>query len=117
MLHVDDRVALVTTDRAAKSALLVRSPAMVELLGDWFDLLWNHPATLTHPVGGNDPTLTASQRDVLTLMLDGGGDEAIARRLEMSVTTVRRNIKAIYGLLGVNNRFAAGIAAAKLKWV
>lgn len=117
MLHVDDRVALVTIDRAATSALLVWSPAMVELLGDWFDLLWNHPATLTHPVGDIDPMPTPSQRDVLTLMLDGGGDEAIARRLGMSVTTVRRNIKAIYGLLGVNNRFAAGIAAAKLKWV
>lgn len=117
MLHVDDRVALVTTDRVATSALLVRSPSMVEMLGDWFDMLWHHPATLTHPVGGAEPVLTPSQRDVLTLMLDGGGDEAIARRLGMSVTTVRRNIKAIYGLLGVNNRFAAGIAAAKLKWV
>jgi DNA-binding CsgD family transcriptional regulator len=117
MLHVDDRAALVTTDRAATTALLVRSPPMLEVLGDWFDLLWHHPATMPHPVGGTDPALTPAQRDVLTLMLDGGGDEAIARRLGLSVTTVRRNIKAIYGLLGVNNRFAAGIAAAKLNWV
>ncbi|GAB1510361.1 helix-turn-helix transcriptional regulator [Actinophytocola sp. KF-1] len=117
LLHVDDRVALVTTDRTATTALLVRSPPVVELLGDWFDLLWDHPATLRHPVGGAGPALSPAQRDVLTLMLDGGGDEAIARRLGVSVTTVRRHIKAIYGLLGVNNRFAAGIAAARRKWV
>jgi DNA-binding NarL/FixJ family response regulator len=56
------------------------------------------------------------QRNVLTLMLSSD-DETIARRLELSVTTVRRHIKAIYRALGVNSRFAAGMAAAKLNWL
>lgn len=44
-------------------------------------------------------------------------DHVIARRLGVSVTTVRRRIKAVYALLGVNNRFAAGVAVAKRGWL
>lgn len=112
MLHVDDAVALVTTEQ---SAVLVQAPALVTMLAEWFDLLWAHPTTMTYPVGA-ESGLNPMQRNVLTLMV-ASDDETIARRLEMSVTTVRRHIKAIYRALGVNSRFAAGMVAAKLNWL
>lgn len=115
MLHVDDAIALVSTDRAAQTALLVRAPAILSMLGEWFDLLWEHSGTMATCVD-DDGALTASQRRVLELMAVDG-DEAIARRLNMSITTVRRNVKAIYTALGVDNRFAAGVAAAKRGWI
>lgn len=115
MLHIDDAVALVSTDRSANTALLVRRPAMLEMLAEWFDLLWSDPATMRHD-GGPDPALTTGQRRVLEL-LAVDGDEAIARRLNMSITTVRRHVKAIYTALGVDNRFAAGVAATKRGWI
>lgn len=115
MLHIDDSVALVSTDRSANTALLVRRPAMLEMLAEWFDLLWSDPATMM-PDGGHDPALTTGQRRVLEL-LAVDGDEAIARRLNMSITTVRRHVKAIYTALGVDNRFAAGVAATKRGWI
>lgn len=116
MVHVDDAIALVATDRAGQTAVLVQAPAVVAMLAEWFDLLWENPTTMTYPVGGTDTALNPVQRDVLTLML-ANDDETIARRLRMSVTTVRRHIKAIYQALGVNSRFAAGMAAAKLDWI
>lgn len=116
MLHVDDAVALLAADRSTATAVLVQAPAILAMLAEWFDLLWDHPTTMVHPVGGRRPGLTAVQREVLKLMLTGD-DGTIARRLELSVTTVRRHIKAIYGELGVNSRFAAGMAAAKLNWI
>lgn len=116
MLHVDDGVALLTTDRTGQTAVLVHARPIVDMLGDWFDMLWNHPTTMVHPVGGAGTTLNAAQREVLELML-ACDDETIARRLELSVTTVRRHIKTIYRALGVNNRFAAGLAAAKQRWL
>lgn len=116
MLHVDDRIALIAADRVGQAAVLVHAPAILAMLAEWFDLLWDHPVTMTHPVGGADSVLNPVQRDVLKLML-AGDDETIARRLAMSVTTVRRHIKAIYRALGVNSRFAAGMAAAKLNWI
>jgi DNA-binding CsgD family transcriptional regulator len=116
MLHVDDAIALVATDRAGQHAVLVQAPAVVAMLAEWFDLLWENQTTMTYPVGGTDTALNSVQRDVLKLML-ANDDETIARRLRMSVTTVRRHIKAIYQALGVNSRFAAGMAAAKLNWI
>lgn len=115
MLHVDDTVALVSTNRSAQTALLIRSPALLGMLAEWFDLLWTDPITMV-PGGADDPTLTKGQRRVLELMAVDG-DEAIARRLKMSLTTVRRHVKAIYTALGVDNRFAAGVVAAKRGWI
>lgn len=115
MLHADDTIALMSTDRAAQTALLVRTPAILSMLGEWFDLLWEHSATMATGVD-HDGALSTSQRRVLELMAVDG-DEAIARRLKMSITTVRRHVKAIYTALGVDNRFAAGVAAAKRGWI
>jgi DNA-binding CsgD family transcriptional regulator len=115
MLHVDDTIALISMDRTAQSALLVRKPAIIGMLGEWFDLLWEHPATMA-PNGGDGDILSIGQRRVLELMA-ANGDEAIARRLAMSITTVRRHVKGIYQALGVDNRFAAGVAAAKRGWI
>ncbi|UOZ07957.1 MULTISPECIES: hypothetical protein [unclassified Amycolatopsis] len=60
--------------------------------------------------------LPEEQRCVLVLMARYD-DHVIARRLGISVTTVRRRIKAVYALLGVDNRFAAGVAVAKRGWL
>jgi hypothetical protein len=46
MLHVDDAVALVATEQGA---VLVHVPAVVAMLGEWFDLLWDHPTTMAYP--------------------------------------------------------------------
>jgi DNA-binding CsgD family transcriptional regulator len=116
MLHVDDYVALLSADRTGQNAILIHAKPIVDMLADWFDMLWDHPTTMRYPVGGAESHLNVAQRDVLKLML-ACDDETIARRLELSVTTVRRHIKTIYRALGVNNRFAAGLAAAKLAWL
>jgi DNA-binding transcriptional ArsR family regulator len=50
-------------------------------------------------------------------MMPTDDDAAIARRLRLSVSTVRRHIKSLYEMLGVDNRFAAGMVAAKRGWV
>lgn len=117
MLHVDNRVALVAlTATGMEGSLLVRSPHLLAALREWFELLWNDPATT--PV--QEPSrveLPAAQRQVLRLMSSGMSDEAIARASNASVRTVRRHIAAILEQLGVNSRFAAGAMAAKRGWI
>jgi DNA-binding NarL/FixJ family response regulator len=66
--------------------------------------------------GYGDPALAEIQLRVLRMM-PTDDDAAIARRLRLSVSTVRRHIKALYLMLGVNNRFAAGMVAAKRGWI
>lgn len=116
MLHVDDSVALVGVGPMARTALLIRSDAILAMLAEWFDLLWSDPATVRLP----DDLSEASPDDIqlrVLRMMPTDDDTAIARRLQLSVSTVRRHIKALYTMLGVNNRFAAGMVAAKKGWI
>jgi DNA-binding CsgD family transcriptional regulator len=115
MVHVDDTVALVVPARAADSALLVRSAAVLSVLADWFDLLWDSPASVAYPPAAA-LELSDDARRVLALMASEN-DAAIARRMRVSVSTVRRTVRTIYEVLGVNNRFAAGMVAAKRGWI
>lgn len=51
--------------------------------------------------------LTPRQAAVGQLLLEGMGNHEIARRLRISVHTVRRHVEMIFRRLGVNNRAAA----------
>jgi DNA-binding CsgD family transcriptional regulator len=117
MMHVDDTVALVTIDRTGvEGALHVRSPALLELLAEWFDALWLAPdSTVVNGLQAAD--LTPARHKVLCLMASGLTDEAIAHHAGSAVRTVRRHISAILEILQVESRFAAGVAAAKRGWL
>jgi len=117
MMHVDDTVALVTIDRTGvKGALHVQSPALLALLAEWFDTLWQAPDTTA--IGGRIPDeLTPARHKVLLLLASGLTDEAIAHHTGSAVRTVRRHVSAILESLQVESRFAAGVAAAKRGWL
>jgi DNA-binding CsgD family transcriptional regulator len=117
MMHVDDTVALVTIDNTgAGGALHVRSPALLTLLAEWFDALWDAPDS-TVVSGPGRTELTPVRHKVLSLMAAGLTDEAIARSTGTAVRTVRRHVGAIMEILQVESRFAAGVAAVKRGWL
>lgn len=117
MMHVDDTVALVTIDRTgSQGALHIESPALLQLIAEWFDALWDAPDTT--PIGRQPPDeLTPVRHKVLTLLAAGLTDESIANHTGTAVRTVRRHIGAILEVLQVDSRFAAGVAAAKRGWL
>ncbi|MBA8956567.1 LuxR C-terminal-related transcriptional regulator [Actinomadura namibiensis] len=96
-------------------AVLVRSPVIVAALRQYFELLWERAL----PIGAvqSDSPLTEELRAILELLVQGADDEAIARRLKISATTVRRRITAIREELGTPSRFAAGAAAVRRGWI
>ncbi len=51
--------------------------------------------------------LTEREKEVLRLMVEGNKYEEIAKKLVISLNTVRSHIKAIYGKFGVDNRTRA----------
>ncbi|MFD1147505.1 helix-turn-helix transcriptional regulator [Saccharothrix hoggarensis] len=128
MMLVDDTVALVTIDESgAAGALHVRSPALLAVLTEWFDLLWDDPGSTVVRVGATGPAagtgragageLTPVQQKVLRMMASGLTDTAIAHQAGTSVRSVRRHVSAILAHLGAESRFAAGVAAAKRGWL
>lgn len=56
-------------------------------------------------------TLTRRERQILKLLADGLGTEAIARALYISRTTVRRHLQNLFAKLGVHNRTEAVCSA------
>ncbi len=55
-------------------------------------------------------SLSERQREVLELVADGCSYEEIARRLYISLNTVKFHVRTIYSRLGVHNRLAAARA-------
>ena len=60
--------------------------------------------------------LTARETEVVKLLLRGWPDKAIAKELVISVTTVRKHLKNIYGKLGVHSRGEAVVSVRELGW-
>jgi DNA-binding NarL/FixJ family response regulator len=60
------------------------------------------------------PRLTARQRDVLELIVDGRSNKEIARALDLSEGTVKIHVAAIFQSLKVPNRAAAAVVGARL---
>jgi ATP/maltotriose-dependent transcriptional regulator MalT len=75
--------------------------------------LSDHPLTFAHPSLLVEP-LTEREREVLRLLLDGASNREIARRLVLSVNTVKRHVYNLCGKLGVQSRTQAIIRARTL---
>lgn len=58
--------------------------------------------------------LSPRQVDVLRLLIAGHSNKVIARRLEISPSTVRTHVEALFERLGAHNRTQAVVAAARL---
>ncbi|HVL24130.1 MAG TPA: response regulator transcription factor [Thermomicrobiales bacterium] len=57
------------------------------------------------------PTLTAREREILTLLAQGRSNAAIAAELSLSVKTIANNVSAIFGKLEVADRAEAIVRA------
>ncbi|MFB4298495.1 LuxR C-terminal-related transcriptional regulator [Actinomadura sp. NTSP31] len=116
MQIVDEAIALLPlTPTGLSGALLVRSSVIVEALREYFEFLWERAI----PFGAARPEspLSPLQQKILSMMAEGLSDEGIARRADVSLSTVRRHSAAIREKLGFESRFAAGVAAVRRGWL
>lgn len=128
LLVADRRIALVPLDPAIhnRDAAIVRAPGVVAALMELFDAVWQNAAPLD--VGrdpgneadrsGNPATgLSETERTLLRLLAGGATDERAAKKLGVSLRTVRRIMADLMHRLDANSRFEAGIKAAKRGWL
>ena len=71
------------------------------------------PARLPAPTDSAPPQITARQREVLELLLDGLSNRDISQRMGLSVDTVKDHLGGIMRALGVQTRTQAVLAAAR----
>jgi DNA-binding NarL/FixJ family response regulator len=76
--------------------------------------LANAAASAARPLSPSDLGLSPRQAEVLRLLIDGKRNKQISRQLDMSESTVKTHLEAIFRKLEVNTRTQAVVAAARL---
>jgi DNA-binding CsgD family transcriptional regulator len=110
----DRRCAMIFTSFPTPNAMYTESTPLVSLLIDWFESTWRHAS----PIGlaswaAPETQLTDDLRLVLSLVVNGLNNEAIARTLKVNPRTVRRRIDDLSEIYSVTSRNALIAAAAK----
>jgi DNA-binding CsgD family transcriptional regulator len=118
-LVFDRRIALlpVPTEDPTRSGLaIVHEPNVIAWVVATFEQLWAESTPLedvTESKHHDDTELDETRAAILRLMAEGEKDEAISRRLSISVRTCRRHIADYMAQVGATSRFQAGVIAAR----
>jgi hypothetical protein len=100
---------------ASERRLVVRQPALVEMLTAYFEALWDR-AVAVPALERGDATPDLDEL-LLAQLAQGAKDEQIARTLGISLRTVRRRVAQLMVELGVDSRFQAGVEAVRRGWL
>ncbi|MFG2480834.1 helix-turn-helix domain-containing protein [Streptomyces fagopyri] len=106
-------------------AVLVRESSLLDALIALFEHHWEIGAPLRvteeGQIGGAGPadavSPVADDRHLLSMMVAGMTDEAIAGQLQVSKRTVQRRIQGLMNLAGVATRMQLGWHAARRDWL
>jgi DNA-binding CsgD family transcriptional regulator len=117
-LVFDREVALlpIPTDEAGRPNLaVVRQPSVVAWVIATFEQLWTEAAPFEEVIhhDRDEAELDQTRAAIIRLMAEGEKDEAISRRLSISVRTCRRHIADYMTQVGATSRFQAGVIAAR----
>lgn len=117
-LVIDGEIALLpipTADPGRFGLVVVREPNVVSWVIATFEQLWAESQPLEDALSRqNDAAdLDQTRAAILRLMAEGEKDEAISRRLSISVRTCRRQIADYMAQVGATSRFQAGVIAAR----
>jgi DNA-binding CsgD family transcriptional regulator/sugar-specific transcriptional regulator TrmB len=117
MLIFDREMAFIpkrSRPDARPGALIVRDPVVVSFLCALFDQFWVGAVPFIPEGPGYQDVSDDMQRSIVQLLAQGLKDEAVAKRLGMSVRTCRRHIASLMQELGAESRFEAGVKASQL---
>jgi DNA-binding CsgD family transcriptional regulator len=117
-LVVDREVALLpipTVEDGRHGLAVVREPNVVAWVIATFEQLWAEASPLEEVIHHerDETELDQTRAAILRLMAEGEKDEAISRRLSISVRTCRRHIADYMAQVGATSRFQAGVIAAR----
>ena len=124
MLAVDQTVALVPLAQhdTTPVGVLIRESAVLDSLVTLFEYVWASAIPLhVHDAknGGRQSASVLADKDrgLLSLLLAGLSDEAIAQHRRMSVRTVQRKVHALMELANVRTRMQLAWEAARRGWL
>jgi len=111
MIFDDDVAFLLGNDGSAQSGVAIRHQETVRLLREVIEVTWAAAEPYLPADIGYQEVTGDLQRTIVELLATGLTDDAIARRLGVSVRTCRRHIAAVLSSLDAASRFQAGALA------
>jgi DNA-binding CsgD family transcriptional regulator len=119
LILCDRSVAVLPVKQNAseEGAFVIRLSSIVTALNQLFDLTWERATPLGE---ARAPQCDGpSERDLalLRMLEDGHTDEVIARKLGVSIRTVRRLMSDLFKTLNAESRFQAGVQATRRGWI
>jgi DNA-binding CsgD family transcriptional regulator len=119
MVVVDKSIALLPVSPAdpRQGAIEVTNPGMLAAICALFEQVWSTATPLGRQPQRNGQGLSPQEGEILRLLATGHTDESVARRLNLSVRTVRRSIAELHERLSASSRFQAGANAVRNGWL
>ena len=120
MIIFDRRTAIVELDPEDpdRGAVQLTAPGIVTALHGLFERVWSAAVPFGEPAPGRDEHgVSPNERELLRLMFDGHTDESAARKLGVSLRTVRRMMASLATRLGARSRFQVGALAQARGWL
>ncbi|MFJ2031727.1 LuxR C-terminal-related transcriptional regulator [Streptosporangium sp. NPDC087985] len=119
MIIFDREAALVPIDPDDSSvgAVLLRGAGVVTALAALFEQVWEGAGAFGTEPRRDEQGLSGQEREVLRLLSMGHTDETVARKLDVSVRTLRRITAELMERLDARSRFQAGCLAATRGWI
>ena len=110
LLIFDHAVAFIPANAERDLALEIRHPALIHFLIQMYEVLWTQATPLTQQLPTSSPgtPVTAVQRSIARLLVEGHVDDAVARKLGISVRTCRSHIAKLMQALDASSRTQLG---------
>lgn len=102
---------------AAPAAVIVHSCGLLDALIALFEQYWNSALPLHLPDDAASEEMNGPDRRILSLLVAGVTDEAIARQVGVSLRTVRRRIQEMMLDANAHNRAQLAWHAARNNWL
>ncbi|GAA2721291.1 MULTISPECIES: helix-turn-helix transcriptional regulator [Streptomyces] len=115
LLIFDRDVAVIPADGDRGAALVVRQPGVVGYLAGVFERAWlaARPFESHNRAADVSELISGVRMSIIQLLAEGETDEAIARRIGVSVRTCRSHVAKIYEELGARSRCQLGVLIAQ----
>ncbi|TCC04387.1 helix-turn-helix transcriptional regulator [Kribbella soli] len=108
----------INPDDSSVGAVVHHSRPVVRMAEELFLSLWDQGfEPFAEEQRARDGGISAQEAEFLRLLVHGATDEQVARKLGVSMRTVRRIAAKLSEQVGASGRFELGVRAAQRGWV
>ncbi|MFF1817354.1 LuxR C-terminal-related transcriptional regulator [Kribbella sp. NPDC058245] len=107
----------IDPDNRSPGAMVHHSRSVVRIAIDLYEHYWRRARPYSTAPPADAGEITGQESEFLRFLVQGATDEQVARKLGVSMRTVRRMAAKLSEQVGASGRFELGVRAAQRGWV